>query len=89
MRAHHGRLKVLAGRIVSLVRAGVGIGLIDCFVGDSDPALRRFMPEPVDYTEMWAIAHVEMHQTPRSGGWDCLSEIYAEEADPIEGRRAR
>ena len=34
--------------IVSLVRAGEGIGLIDCFAGDGDPALRRFMPEPVD-----------------------------------------
>jgi DNA-binding transcriptional LysR family regulator len=78
------------GHIVSLVRAGVGIGLIDCFVGDSDPLLRRFVPEPVDYSDMWAVVHVEMRQAPRVRAVvNFLTEIYAEEADLIEGRRPR
>ncbi len=76
------------GHVHSLVRAGLGIGLVDCFAGDADPALRRHAPEPVMVSEMWAIAHVEMWHAPRVRAVvDFLSEICAAEADLLAGRR--
>jgi DNA-binding transcriptional LysR family regulator len=92
---HFPRSRIVArgnteGHILSLIRAGAGIGLVDCFAGDTDPLLRRVMPEPVDIFDMWAVVHVEMRQAPRVRAvMDFLTEIYAEEADLIEGRRPR
>lgn len=78
------------GHILSLICAGIGIGLVDCFAGDADPTLRRVVPEPVDVYDMWAVVHVEMHRVPRVRAvMDFLSEIYVEERDAIEGRRPR
>ncbi len=78
------------GHILSLTRAGIGIGLIDCFVGDADPLLRRVRPEPVEYYEVWAVVHVEMHKSPRVRAvMDFLSEVYREDAELLEGRRPR
>ncbi|MBI2717158.1 MAG: LysR family transcriptional regulator [Rhizobiales bacterium] len=78
------------GHLLSLVRAGVGVGLIDCFVGDADPHLRRAVAEPVAVYDMWAVAHVDMRQAPRVRAViDFLSEIYAEEAELIRGNRPR
>ena len=78
------------GHILSLIRAGVGIGLVDCFAGDTDPFLRRFVPDPVAFYDLWAIVHVEMRQAPRVRAVvDFITEVVAEEADLIEGRRPR
>lgn len=76
------------GHMLALIRAGVGVGLIDCLVGDNEPTLRRFVPEPVHAYDMWAIVHVEMRRVPRVRAvLDFLARCYAEEADVIEGRR--
>ncbi len=76
------------GHILALTRAGIGVGLVDCFVGDADPLLRRVLPEPVDHYDVWAVVHVEMHKSPRVRSvMDFLTEVYSEEADLIEGRR--
>ena len=78
------------GHILALTRAGIGIGLVDCFVGDADPLLRRVLPEPVDYYDVWAVVHVEMYKSRRARAvMDFLTEVYAEVADLIEGRRPR
>ena len=78
------------GHILALTRAGIGIGLVDCFVGDADPLLRRVLPEPVDYYDVWAVVHVEMYKSLRVRAvMDFLTEVFAEEADLIEGRRPR
>ena len=92
---HFPRSRIVArgnteGHMLSLIRAGVGIGLLDCFAGDTDPRLRRVMSEPVALYDMWAVVHVEMRQAPRVRAvMDFLTEIYAEEADLIEGRKPR
>ncbi len=76
--------------MMALVRAGVGVGLIDCFAGDVDPALRRVVPEPAVSDEIWAVVHVDMHRVTRVRAViDFLTEIVAEEADLLEGRHVR
>lgn len=73
-----------------LVRAGIGIGLMDCFVGDADPGLCRVLPEPVEVFETWAEAHVAMFRAPRMQAViGFLSEVFAEEAALLAGDRPR
>jgi DNA-binding transcriptional LysR family regulator len=75
------------GHILSLIRAGLGVGIVDCFAGDADPLLRRFLPEPVRAYDMWAVTHVDMRQAPRVRAVvDFLAAIFAEEADLLAGR---
>ena len=74
---------------LALVRASVGIGLIDCFAGDVDPTLRRADARPLLMSEMWAVVHADMRRATRVRAvMDFLSAIMAEEADLLEGRRA-
>ncbi|MCB1909703.1 MAG: LysR family transcriptional regulator [Rhodocyclaceae bacterium] len=76
------------GHVLELVRAGVGVGLVDCFAGDADPGLRRARLQPVLQSEMWAVVHADMRGTARVRAvMDFLTEIIAEEADLLEGRR--
>jgi DNA-binding transcriptional LysR family regulator len=74
--------------ILALIRAGIGIGVLDCFVGDSDPGLRRVLPEPVASQILWAEAHVAMVRAPRiQAVIDFLGEIVAKDSDLLEGQR--
>ena len=52
-------------RITAMVRRGIGIGLIDCFVGEEDPELER-LPGlgQIEHT-LWAVTHVEMRRSAR------------------------
>lgn len=76
------------GHMIALTGAGVGIGVLDCFVGDSDPDLRRVLAEPVASQIAWAEVHVAMVRAPRIRAvLDFLGEIFAEEADLLAGNR--
>lgn len=52
-------------RITELVKLGVGIGFIDCFVGEIDPNLERIPGFGLSESEAWAIAHVDMRRSAR------------------------
>ncbi len=74
----------------ALVRAGVGIGLLDCFVGDRDPRLRRVLPDPVWTQTAWAEVHLAMARAPRIlVVLDFLRAIFAEEERLLSGERPR
>lgn len=87
-----GRIAARAGtesHIHELVRAGVGIGVLDCFVGDMDPALRRVLPNPVWTQTAWSEVHVSMARAPRIRAvMDFLQDIFTENSDLLLGRRA-
>ncbi len=75
------------GHILSAVRAGLGVGFLDCCIGDSDPGLRRFLPDPVDVSPLLAISHVDMQRAPRVRAvTDFLVGLFEDQADLIEGR---
>lgn len=77
------------GHLHSLTRAGIGICVLDCFVGDSDPMLRRVLPDPVAFEIAWTETHIAMVRAPRVRAMiDFLATIFAEEAELLEGRRA-
>jgi DNA-binding transcriptional LysR family regulator len=89
----HGRISARGnseGHIQALTRAGIGIGVLDCFVGDRDPLLRRVLPDPVASQTVWAEAHVAMARAPRVRAViDFLGEIFAENADLLRGSHPR
>ncbi len=89
----HGRIVARANtenHMMALIRAGAGVGLLDCFAGDVDAGLRRAVPEPVLRDEIWAVVHVDMHRAMRVRAVvDFVAEIVAEETELLEGRSTR
>lgn len=72
--------------IRSLIKAGVGIGVLDCFAGDRDPELRRVVKEPVWTQAAWAEIHVAMAKAPRIRAvTDFLRDVFAEESELLAG----
>ncbi|MGH1331047.1 MAG: LysR family transcriptional regulator [Paracoccaceae bacterium] len=49
-----------------LVRQGAAIGILDAYIGDADPAVRRVLPdlEPLVFP-IWLVAHRELTTSPR------------------------
>jgi len=77
------------GHIRALVKAGVGIGILDCFAGDRDPELARVVTDPVWTQTLWAEIHVAMAKAPRIRAvTDFLRDLFAKEADLLAGRRS-
>lgn len=52
-------------RITDMVRCGIGVGFIDCFVGETDPGLERLPGLGIVEATLWAITHVEMRRSAR------------------------
>lgn len=52
-------------RITEMVKHGVGIGFVDCFVGEFEPSLERISGFGLSETEVWAITHIEMRRSAR------------------------
>lgn len=76
------------GHVLALVRAGIGIGVLDCYLGDSDPDLRRVPGYPVATRTMWAECHVAMARAPRILALiRFLGEIFQEESALLSGGR--
>ena len=71
----------------SMTRAGMGICILTCHTGDSDPALKRALPQIVATFDLWAVVHEDMHKTPRVRAvMDFLTDVFREKADLLAGR---
>ncbi|MBJ7411847.1 MAG: LysR family transcriptional regulator [Phenylobacterium sp.] len=48
-------------------RAGVGVALLPCFLGDAEPALVRAVPQALDEIgrELWIVTHADLRRTAR------------------------
>ncbi len=73
---------------VHAVRAGVGLGLLPCFLADPDPALVRLpLPAPEMETGLWLLTHEDLRRTARIRAvLDFLAEALGGERDRLEGR---
>jgi DNA-binding transcriptional LysR family regulator len=74
----------------SMVRAGVGVTLLPCYVGDRDLGLRRLDPEPMlDHKfDMWLLYHPEIRRVYRVRLFaDFVIELIEADRDLFEGRR--
>ena len=74
--------------IHQLTRAGLGLGLIDCFVGDRDPGLQRARSEPIDSYEVHAVIHMDLRSLPRVRTvLDFLGQVFSDQRELIEGNQ--
>ncbi len=74
----------------SMVRAGLGVSLLPCYVADRDPLLRRAEPEPVADVkfDLWVLYHPDVRRVSRIRLFtDFISDVISADRDLFEGRR--
>lgn len=69
------------------IRDGNGVGVLPCFFGDSEAALKRLTP-PVETTTYWLLVHADLRQVPRVRiVIDALVELFQAKREEIEGEK--
>lgn len=67
--AHHRKVRFRTNTLNALqaaARAGLGLALLPCFVGDKDPLLRRLTCDEATPTrELYLLVHPELRRSPR------------------------
>ena len=70
------------------VRAGAGLTVLPCYIGDSDPALKRvgaILPEVT--VDQWLLVHRDLRALPRVRAvMDALVSLFQDERGALEGR---
>ncbi len=85
------RANSLVNQLVA-ARAGIGLALLPCYLGDSDDTVVRAMPEPVSDLEgeLWIVAHPDLKGTARVRAFfDVVGEGLSRERHVFEGRGVR
>lgn len=71
-------------------KAGIGLALLPCYLGDGDTDLVRALPEPVPELagELWIVTHADLKKTARVRAFfDTVGEGLAREQDRFDGRK--
>jgi DNA-binding transcriptional LysR family regulator len=74
---------------LAAARAGIGLAVLPCYLGDLDPGLARALPRPVPELarELWIITHADLRRTARVRAFfDIVGEGLAAERALFEGR---
>lgn len=73
--------------LAAAVEAGIGIGHLPCFIGDTSPALVRLAPpEPSFQTDLWLLTHEDLRRTARIRVLlDFVAEALGREHDLLNG----
>ncbi|HEY4891558.1 MAG TPA: LysR family transcriptional regulator, partial [Reyranella sp.] len=70
------------------VRSGAALGVLPCYLGDPDPALKRVggvVPEV--FAEQWLLVHRDLRALPRVRAvMDAVIELFQREKALLEGR---
>ncbi|MDX2221632.1 MAG: LysR family transcriptional regulator [Rhodospirillaceae bacterium] len=72
---------------LAATRAGIGLGVHDCFMADADPDLVRLMPREFNHTmEIWLVTHPDVRRSARIRAvYDFLSENFQKDRDRLAG----
>jgi DNA-binding transcriptional LysR family regulator len=72
------------------VRAGAGLSVLPCYLGDGDPALRRIGPLLDEVVaDQWLLVHRDLRTLPRVRAvMDALIELFHETRAVLEGQGA-
>ncbi len=74
--------------LLAAIEDGVGIGILNCHAGDSNPELRRIGPADAGMSHLWILTHPELRGTARiSAFMRFVRGIVSDERDLWEGRR--
>jgi DNA-binding transcriptional LysR family regulator len=71
------------------VRAGAGLSVLPCYLGDGDTELRRVAPVLEEVAaDQWLLVHRDLRDLPRVRAvMNVLVELFQEERATLEGRR--
>ena len=71
-----------------IARAGAGLAVLPCYLGDSDPALRRIGPILAEVAaDQWLLVHRDLRDLPRVRAvMDALILLFQEERAALAGR---
>jgi len=70
-------------------KAGIGLALLPCYLGDEDADLVRALPGPVpdQAGELWIVTHADLKRTARVRAFfDIVGEGLAREHNLFDGR---
>jgi molybdate transport repressor ModE-like protein len=91
------RTTSLIGQLVA-AKAGIGLAVLPCYLGDPEPDLARALPSPVAElgTELWIVTHKDLRRTARvraffelvGDGLACERDLFAGKLGSIERIRA-
>jgi len=72
------------------VRAGIGVGLLPCFLGDADPLLERLTPPVTELgAEYWVIVHRDACRAPHVRAViDWIRRVFDERRHELAGVEA-
>ena len=74
----------------SMVRRGLGVAVLPCYIADRDPGLRRVLPELLsDGTpDLWVLYHPDVRSVSRVRLFvDFITKVITSDLDLFEGRR--
>lgn len=73
--------------IIEATRAGLGCGVLCCFVANRLPDLRRVMDKTIDYgREIWLVTHADIRNSARIRTvFDYLGKALEEDGDRLKG----
>ena len=86
------RPRVRASRFslqLEAIRAGAGLGILPCFVGDSDPTLVRLTAPLAELSDTyWLLVHPDLKTVPRVRLLiDWIRTSFKEERSALQGLR--
>ncbi|QNA85228.1 LysR family transcriptional regulator [Sphingomonas sp. So64.6b] len=84
------RTNSLVNQLVA-ARAGMGVALLPCYLGDGDDGVVRALAEPIAdlVGELWIVTHADLKGTARVRAFfDLVGEGLARDRDLFEGRQA-
>lgn len=75
---------------LNATRAGIGLGVHDCFLADREPALQRIFPREFNHrVETWLVTHSDMRRSARIRAvYDFIADAFAGDKKVLEGRAA-
>lgn len=85
------RTNSLVNQLVA-ARAGIGLALLPCYLGDGEAGVTRALPDPVAELEgeLWIVTHADLKGTARVRAFfDLVGEGLARERELFEGRLSR
>ncbi|MBL4684948.1 MAG: LysR family transcriptional regulator [Nannocystaceae bacterium] len=75
--------------LLQATRAGLGIGMLPCYVADRDPTLRRLLkPDLQHVANLWLVSHPDLRNNARfRAARECVSQALCRRKSLFEGRR--
>jgi len=76
---------------IEAAKAGMGMAMLPCFVGDSEPKLKRLTTETSTACgDIWVLTHKDLHNTARVRAFiDFMVAAFEKHRDLIEGKQIK